>query len=291
MELRNLKAFKVAAEYLNLTKAAEHLGYTQPTITFQIKALEKEIGHPLFTRIGKQTFLTPTGQLLKQHVDKIFKSLEEMEEDLKRLDENYEKLIIASPEFYCSHYLSSILHSYLKLYPNGEISLKSCNSIEVAKMICSNQADIGIIAGMCDIPEIQSEVIESEDLVLVVSTEVLQKHDKSYIMNNLPFLNDKSIDPIKSQLQLFSDLNYNPKTIIECNSEETIKRAVVNRTGIGILGSAIIKEEIKNGSLSILHQFPKKLDTSIIYLKDRSQEAVIQTFLQLVKEIWHTFGE
>lgn len=42
MELRNLKAFKVVSEKLNITKAAELLGYSQPTITYQIKSLEKK---------------------------------------------------------------------------------------------------------------------------------------------------------------------------------------------------------------------------------------------------------
>ena len=43
MELRHLKTFKVVAEELNLSKAANKLGYTQPTITLQIQSLEKEL--------------------------------------------------------------------------------------------------------------------------------------------------------------------------------------------------------------------------------------------------------
>jgi DNA-binding transcriptional LysR family regulator len=65
MELRNLKTFQVVAEELNLTKAAKILGYTQPTLTLQIQALEKELQHTLLTRIGKKTFLTSAGKNLR----------------------------------------------------------------------------------------------------------------------------------------------------------------------------------------------------------------------------------
>ena len=72
MELRNLKTFQVVAEELNLTKAAQKLGYTQPTLTLQIQSLEKELQHTLLTRIGKKTFLTSVGKKLKVRVDQLF---------------------------------------------------------------------------------------------------------------------------------------------------------------------------------------------------------------------------
>lgn len=81
MELRHLKTFQVVAEQLNLTKVAEQLGYSQPGITLQIKALEKELGRTLFARVGRQTYLTSAGKLLKTHVDRLFGVMHELEDD------------------------------------------------------------------------------------------------------------------------------------------------------------------------------------------------------------------
>jgi len=72
MELRHLRTFHAVAEHLNLTKAADALRYSQPTISLQIQALEKEIGHTLLSRVGKRTFLTPVGKLLQKHTEKNF---------------------------------------------------------------------------------------------------------------------------------------------------------------------------------------------------------------------------
>lgn len=54
MEIRELKTFVTAAEYMNFSKAAEKLGYTQASVTLQIQHLEKELSVCLFDRIGKR---------------------------------------------------------------------------------------------------------------------------------------------------------------------------------------------------------------------------------------------
>ena len=58
MELRNIRSFIKVAEYENLSKAAEVLGYAQSTITAQIQQLEEELGVNLFDRIGKKVVLS-----------------------------------------------------------------------------------------------------------------------------------------------------------------------------------------------------------------------------------------
>jgi len=57
-----LKVFRAVAEYLSFRRAGEELYLTQPAVTLQIKALEEEIGTPLFDRTGTHISLTPAGQ-------------------------------------------------------------------------------------------------------------------------------------------------------------------------------------------------------------------------------------
>ena len=62
MELRNLRTLVRIAELGSFSAAAEDLGYTQSTVTMQIKALEEELGTPLFDRIGRRVRLTDSGR-------------------------------------------------------------------------------------------------------------------------------------------------------------------------------------------------------------------------------------
>ena len=62
MDLKTLNTFIQAAEMHSFTRAGEKLGYSQPTVSFQIRQLEKELGVQLFERIGHTVNLTDEGQ-------------------------------------------------------------------------------------------------------------------------------------------------------------------------------------------------------------------------------------
>src|SRR3990170_292814 len=76
MELRHLTYFVAAAERLNFSRAAEELHVAQPAISQQIHALERELGVPLFERVGKRVSLTEAGKALLPHARQILSAVE-----------------------------------------------------------------------------------------------------------------------------------------------------------------------------------------------------------------------
>ena len=73
MELKNLMSFVHVAELNSFTKAANQLGYSQSTISFQIKQLEEELGCLLFERINQSITLTQRGKELLEYAQKVNK--------------------------------------------------------------------------------------------------------------------------------------------------------------------------------------------------------------------------
>lgn len=71
MELRNIVTFLQAAEKENFTHAANSLGYSQSTVTVQIKQLETELGYQLFDRVGNRISLTPRGEEFRYYANQL----------------------------------------------------------------------------------------------------------------------------------------------------------------------------------------------------------------------------
>ncbi|MBD0378883.1 LysR family transcriptional regulator [Paenibacillus sedimenti] len=288
MDFRKYKTFQVVADCLNLTRAADQLGYTQPTITLQLQSLESELGVTLFNRVGKKTFLTPSGKLVKQYVDQMFALHEEMERELKKLENPHGLLTVAAPEFYCTHYLSLIIHSYISQNPQVKLQLFSCDSNDAMKKVAANEADLAIIAGPCDLPIMETLPLGKEDLVLVTTRELYEKYDdKNILMEKYPFITYKSGSNIQRLVnECMEEYGFAPENYIECVTDETIKRTVLYHTGIALLGSALVEEELRKGTLAELHRFPGKIETSMVILKKRMDEKNIYSFAEIVKRIW-----
>jgi DNA-binding transcriptional LysR family regulator len=289
VELRNLRTFQVVSEELNLTIAAKILGYTQPTITLQLQVLEREIGHPLFNRVGKKTFLTPAGKLLKHHTEQLFQVMLELETAVKQLDHPRGKLTIAAPEYYCTHHLSMLFSSYIRLHPDVNLKLISSDSKETIDLIRNDQADIGVIAGRCHHSDIESFLLDEEKLVLVVARELANSESRETLFAEYPFITYKDSCNLGEEVKKsLSEMNYTPATIMECGSEEAIRRVVLNKTGIALLSENLIKEDLEKKALVPLFISNQKIQTSLIFLKKRSDESTLQSFSELLQGTWNS---
>jgi DNA-binding transcriptional LysR family regulator len=85
MELRELKTFQKVAILLSFDRAAEVLHYAQSTVSAQIKALEDELGVPLFDRLGRQIVLTDAGEKLLKYSRRLLAIHEETYAEVKGL--------------------------------------------------------------------------------------------------------------------------------------------------------------------------------------------------------------
>lgn len=289
MDFRKLKTFQVVADCLNLTKAADLLGYTQPTITVHLQSLESDLGVVLFHRVGKKTYLTPAGKVVKQYVDQTFSVLSDMERELKKMENPHGLLTIAAPEFYCTYYLSMIIHSYISQNPQVKLQLFSCDSNEAMKKVAASEADLAIIAGPCHSSAMEALLLGKEDLILVTTREMYEKHGTRNLLEKHPFITYKSGSNLQKLVnECLDEYGINPATYVECVSDETIKRTVLNHTGTALLGSALIESELKAGTLVELHRFSEKIETSMVVLKQRMDENNIKSFAENVKGIWKT---
>lgn len=142
MQLRNLITFIHVAELGSFTKAAEQLGYSQSTISFQIKQLEEELDCLLFERINHTITLTARGQELVSYAHQIRALTDEFKEKNSREDQLTGHIHIVTPDSVCEEMVNSRYMDFHSKYPGISIRFTTGDTAMLLDMLDHNEADI-----------------------------------------------------------------------------------------------------------------------------------------------------
>ena len=139
MELLQLQYFLLLANQQHVTRTADILHISQPSLSLTIKKLEAELGVPLFTRKGRNIALSPYGEAFKQYVEDAFFSLENGKRVLSRMqntDSSTLNLGLLSPYVW-----NELLILFNDLYPNLSINRRSIEDHRFWDSILSGDID------------------------------------------------------------------------------------------------------------------------------------------------------
>lgn len=144
MELRNLITFIHVAELGSFTKAAERLGYSQSTVSFQIKQLEEEIGCLLFERINHTITLTERGQELVAYAHQIRALTDEFKESLAAEQELRGQIRVITPDSVCEELISNHYMDFHGKYPSVSVMFSTGDTEIMLDALDHNAADVAI---------------------------------------------------------------------------------------------------------------------------------------------------
>ena len=142
MELRNLITFTHVAELGSFTKAAEQLGYSQSTISFQIKQLEEELGCLLFERTNHSITLTERGRELVSYAHQVRALTDEFKESLTKDKELSGHIHIVTPDSICDDIINASYIDFHNRYPNISIKFTTADTFVMFDMLDHNEADV-----------------------------------------------------------------------------------------------------------------------------------------------------
>lgn len=151
MELRVLKYFLMAAREQNITKAAQALHITQPTLSRQLMALEEELGVKLFERSSHSISLTGDGLLLKRRAQEIVSLEEKTVRELALENTLGGELEIGSGEFKSFSVFSDMMLAFREQNPNVSFRLYSGNADNIKERIENGILDMGVLSYPVDI--------------------------------------------------------------------------------------------------------------------------------------------
>ena len=292
MEIKNLISFVHVAEMNSFTKAAKALGYSQSTISFQIKQLESELDCLLFERVNHTITLTDKGTELLKYAHTIKALTDEFMENMNSPEELHGFIHFVSPDSVCEDMLLTNYHHFRKKYPHIDLKFTNADTQGMFGMLDRNEADAIIT--------LDNHVYQKD--YIIAKEEHIAMHFVANI--NSPFANKKkiSIKDIANQPFILTEksMGYRrffdkelAKQSIEITPVLEIGRTDIittlletNEDCISYLPYFTTDQKVKEGKLVYLDVYDMKTDIwkQLIYHKNKWLSNSLKAFLEFVKE-------
>ena len=291
LELRNLITFIHVAELGSFTKAAEQLGYSQSTISFQIKQLEDELDCLLFERVNHTITLTERGHNLVSYAHQIRALTEEFKDNIEEEKECIGHIHIVTPDSVCDDMINSRYIDFHKRFPGISIKFTTADPIVMFDMLDHNEADLIITL---DAHSYRKDYIIAKEEPLSMHF-VTNSNSKYAGMKNLS-IKDIINEPFilteygQGYRKVFDkelakkSLEITP--ILEIGRTDVITSILTESEMISYLPDFVTKDMVDEGKLCYLDISDMNLEIwkQLIYHKNKWMSKSLKTVINYIKE-------
>jgi DNA-binding transcriptional LysR family regulator len=256
LENFRLRVFRAVAEHLNFHKAAENLFLTQPAVTLQIKALERDLGVRLFDRAAGRISLTRQGSTLLAYAAKMAALAAEAEQELGCMEGKVSgHLSLGVSTTIAQYVLPRMLGAFLADYPAVEFSLHSGNTSDIVQLLLNSKVAIGLIEGPARDRGIRTEPFMEDELVLITPRHFEVDHvSESQLLASSLLLREQGSGSRRVVETALEKAGFKLKSfhkVMELDSTEAIKSAVEAGLGIAFISRWAISKELELGTLKV----------------------------------------
>lgn len=291
MEVRQLQIFRALAEELNFTRTAEKVNTVQSNVTAQIKALEEEVGTPLFDRLGRRVTLTDAGRRFQPFAEKALAAMEQGMRAIKAGEEPSGPLRIGTPESLLTYRLPPVLRIFRRRFPHVELMFRPHMDASIPFELESGKLDM--VIHMCDAvtnPAHKSIPLQTERIFLLGDARHPLAKQRTVKPDDLAgqtlLLTEQGCGYRAKLDRLLTLQNIRPGHVMEFSSVEAIKQCLSAGMGLGLLPAIVVARELRQHDFNALHWAGPPLDigTHAVWHKDKWVSPAMAAFLELVKE-------
>ena len=291
MTITQLTTFLKIAETKNFTTAANLLGYAQSTVTMQIRQLEDELGCLLFDRLGKTVVLTPEGERLSVHAEKMMQLEREIMLDVPVSKEPAGILRLGVSESLCYNRLPRLLLEYKKRYPRMEIQLSFIMHDTFPALLKRGTLDMAYSLNPdASYPDLLMLNSTPESLAFYASPDhpLARKAQISETdLAGIPLLLTSHTCSFRHMLlEDLANASVTPQIALETSSKEILKQFAVNELGIAFMPEMAAQAEEAQGLLKKLNWTGNAFPVfSRIYIhKDKRLSPAIEGLVSLIAD-------
>ena len=288
MTFHQLEIFDAVVEHLSITEAARRIRISQPSVSKQLRFLERDCGFKLYTKFGRGIKITEEGRLLQNAAKPILKQMEELcGSFLNRVTEGRANTLrVGSTPSPGAFFLPGVLKSFVSLHPTVHPTLRTGYPETIKALLLNGEIDIAVTTIAPAHPQIVEEPIASEEIIAAVSAKHALARKKRLTESELakvPIIMNtqgRIADEIKR-------IGLHLNVVMWCESIDVKKAAVQAGLGVGLFYRGSAEAGLRQGYFKAL-EIPRLKDIQIAcyvaYRKDLRLSSGLNRLLSLLRQ-------
>jgi DNA-binding transcriptional LysR family regulator len=290
-KLKQLRAFCHAAKSGSISEAAEKVFLSQPTVSLQVQALERELNSILFERRGPKIRLTPEGEILYKIAQPLVEGMDNLEAAFAAYCGRLESgtLNIAAGQSTILYLLPEPMLRFTKTYPGIELKLQSVTGKDGLAMVRTDAVDFAV-GSMLEVPDdiVYRPIISYAPTLITPLKHPLagQEHvtlaDISQYGLILPPKNLSTWHLVDS---VFKQHGISYKVVLEVGGWEVIKKYVIQGIGISIVTSICLSNSDQIARIPLIDYFPYR-SYGLVMRRGKFLSPQAKRFIEVMNQVF-----
>lgn len=289
---RRLAVFKAVVDCGGINAAADRLEISQPSVSAHIRALETQVGSPLFSRQrGRTNQTTSVGRAVYTYACQLLDKSREIDLELRKLQHGEQQgFMLGSQRNFTNHILPSYLADFLQRHPGARISVHSETQDALIRMLASSVFDVCLLLGYGDAPDLDAEIVGSEQLVVIASPDhplAKTKRIDPGVLREQPFVAGLETSYFyrltRESMKQMGVANY--PVVLHLQDTVAVKQAVKLKVGVACTMASAVQGEIAKKELVILDVAAPLINVPVLCLHRKPDRLpdIAKTFVDYLK--------
>lgn len=286
MTIAKLEHFQAVCRFQSVTKAAQYLHISQPSVTASIRDLEAEFHVNLFRHEGKRLILTTEGKFLLEHAEQLLKEYTQLSKQMSDLGKNKNLFRLGVPPMAGTIFLPGLYRDFHDKYPEIRLSITECGSLQAVKLLEKGKLDLAM-ASLSTPPDVrfQTLLLGKSRVMLCVSPEhrLAKEETISFSMlkeEPLVFFQEDSA-PERTIERVFKREGITPNVLLYTSQLSMIKQFIMDGTAAAFLMEELVEED--KDIISIPLEREIYFDVVLMWKRDQYLYSDVSCFLEFAK--------
>lgn len=286
--LTRLRYFQAVCKYEGMTKAAEALCISQPSLTTAIKELEKELGLSLFTRTKNTLQITEEGKVVLEKVNEMIDSFDSCYEEILDMGVNALKsAVLGFTPVMGTLFIPKLISDFPAKYPEIDLTLRECISKESFSLLDTRALDLALVMSTDFSDNYNYKILYETELCFCVNEDCHLAGKKTIDISDIGDFPLMLLSTGSSHHQIvmdkFKDASVEPNVILESRELYTIIK-LIREFGFATISYRDIFQKV-SGITCIPFSIPLKVKVAVIWNKDNYTNTTIQKLVKYLSSV------